>query len=124
MPSDNAKKSRTTPDQSFADYKADANNWSTLASGEYCPDILKDACELYRPVLVLFGQLLKSSESSTRLFLHGLRTKAIFINDGPGFLLGSMWNDHATLERSHPGRIMVATLPMVPDRITREWLVS
>src|SRR5437016_8664544 len=56
--------------KAFADYKADARNWITLATGEYYPDILKDACELYKPVLVLFGQLLKSSESSTRLFLQ------------------------------------------------------
>lgn len=285
----------------FADYKSEARNWITLASGEYYPDILKDACELYKPVLVLFGQLLKSSESSTRLFLqiaeqsdgwmrvqlarvfrkyvspetpvemlkqkskaaviceqfgkgfrpvqkvqaafltrpvpdealcavlweykdrgkkgydlterffalfranfpelpisgperagkdvllgrvfadypkadrpvdfviydragkevlaiglarydsdrggaqeddrtggyqncadeiiayakkHGLRTKVIFINDGPGLLLGSMWADYARLERSRPGKIMVATLRMVPERITEEWLRS
>ena len=56
--------------KTFADYKADARNWITLATGEYYPDILKDACELYKPVLVLFGQILKSSESSTRLFLQ------------------------------------------------------
>lgn len=56
--------------KSFADYKADATNWITLASGEYYPDILVDACELYKPVLVLFGQLLQTSESSTRLFLQ------------------------------------------------------
>ena len=54
----------------FGDYKADATNWITLASGEYYPDILEDACELYKPVMVLFGQLLKSSESSKRLFLQ------------------------------------------------------
>src|SRR5258708_23835709 len=62
----------TPPDKpkTFADYKADARNWITLATGEYYPDILKDACELYKPVLVLFGQLLKSSESSNRLFLQ------------------------------------------------------
>ncbi|NJR16462.1 MAG: bstEII [Calothrix sp. CSU_2_0] len=53
--------------KSFADYKKDAHNWITLASGEYYPDILNNACELYEPVLVLFGQLLKSSESSLRL---------------------------------------------------------
>ncbi|MBI3416807.1 MAG: bstEII [Verrucomicrobia bacterium] len=287
--------------KAFADYKAEARNWITLASGEYYPDILKDACELYKPVLVLFGQLLKSSESSTRLFLQiaeqtdgwmrvqlarvfrkyvspetpvemlkqkskaqkicdefgkgfrpvqkvqaaflsrplpdealcavlweykdrgkkgydlterffslfrstfpdlqitgperagkdvllgqvfenypkpdrpvdfviyddnkkdvlaiglarydsdrggaqeddrtggyqncadeilnyakkrGLRTKVIFINDGPGLLLGSMWNDYAHLERSRPGKILVATLRMIPERVTREWLVS
>jgi hypothetical protein len=285
----------------FADYKADARNWITLATGEYYPDILEDACELYKPVLVLFGQLLKSSESSNRLFLqiaeqtdgwmrvqlarvfrkyvspetpvemlkqkskaqkicdefgkgfrpiqkvqaafisrplpdealcavlweykdrgkkgydlterffslfrstfpdlqitgperagkdvllgqvfknypkpdrpvdfviyddakkevlaiglarydsdrggsqeddrtggyhncadeilnyakkHQLRTKVIFVNDGPGLLLGSMWNDYAHLERSRPGEILVATLRMIPERITREWLLS
>jgi hypothetical protein len=285
----------------FADYKADARNWITLATGEYYPDILEDACELYKPVLVLFGQLLKSSESSNRLYLqiaeqadgwmrvqlarvfrkyvspetpvemlkqkskaqkicdefgkgfrpiqkvqaafisrplpdealcavlweykdrgkkgydlterffslfrstfpdlqitgperagkdvllgqvfknypkpdrpvdfviyddakkevlaiglarydsdrggsqeddrtggyhncadeilnyakkHQLRTKVIFVNDGPGLLLGSMWNDYAHLERSRPGKILVATLRMIPERITREWLLS
>ena len=41
--------------KTFADYKADARNWITLATGEYYPDILKDACELYKPVLVLFS---------------------------------------------------------------------
>jgi len=54
--------------KSFGDYKADAASWITLASGEYYPDILPYACELYKPVLVLFGQLLKSSESSEALF--------------------------------------------------------
>ncbi len=287
--------------KTFADYRADANNWITLATGEYYPDILKDACELYKPVLVLFGQLLKSSESSVRLFLQiseqpdgwmriqlarvfrkyvspetpvemlkvksnaqkicsefgkgfrpihkvqaaflsrpipdealcavlweykdrgkkgydlterffsmfraalpdmpikgperagrdillgniferyptpdrpvdfviynkpdgeilaiglahydsdrggsqedrgpassqtvadeilgyakkrKLRTKVIFLNDGPGLLLGSMWRDHAKLERVTHGRIMVTTLRMVPERITREWLTA
>ena len=56
--------------QSFADFKSEGANWITLATGEYYPDILKEACELYKPVLVLFGHLLKSSESSTRLFLQ------------------------------------------------------
>lgn len=53
--------------KSFADYKPDAPNWITMAGGEFYPDILADACELYKPVLVTFGQLLKRSESSTRL---------------------------------------------------------
>jgi hypothetical protein len=287
--------------KTFADYKADAATWITLATGEYYPDILKDACELYKPVLVLFGQMLRSSESSIRLFLQiaelsdgwmrvqlarvfrkyvspetpvemlkvksraqriceefgkgfrpiqevqaaftsrpipdealcavlweykdrgkkgydlterffslfratfpdlpitgperagkdillgevferyprpdrpvdflicdqtgkevlaiglarydsdrggaqeddrtggyhncadeilnytkrrGLRTKVIFVNDGPGLLLGSMWNDYASLERGGRRRIMVVTLRMIPDRITREWLLS
>jgi hypothetical protein len=295
------KSSNRLKAQSFADFKSDGANWITLATGEYYPDILKDACELYKPVLVLFGQLLKTSESSTRLFLQiaeqtdgwmriqlarvfrkyvspetpvemlkkktqteqicqefgkgfrpiqkvqaafatrpipdealcavlweykdrgkkgydlterffslfrssfpdlvikgperagrdilmgevfdkypnpgrpvdfvifdktgnkvlaiglarydsdrggaqeddrtggynncaieilnyakkrQLRTKVIFINDGPGLLLGSMWGDYAKLENSHPGKILVATLRMVSERITREWLLS
>lgn len=55
--------------KSFAEYKGEGPNWITLATGEYYPDILKDACELYKPVLVMFGQMLKTSESSIRLFL-------------------------------------------------------
>lgn len=61
--------------KSFSDYKSDASNWITLATGEFYPDILVDACKLYQPVLVLFGQLLKSSESSSRLFLSTVETK-------------------------------------------------
>ena len=53
---------------SFGDYKSDAHNWITLASGEFYPDILPEACELYKPVLVLFGQFVQSSESSAALF--------------------------------------------------------
>lgn len=50
--------------KSFADYKTVAANWITMASGEFYPDILDDACELYKPVLLTFRQLLLSSESS------------------------------------------------------------
>jgi hypothetical protein len=53
--------------KSFADYKDEAHNWITLTSGEYYPDILVDACELYKPVLVYFGQLLKTSSNSADL---------------------------------------------------------
>lgn len=53
----------------FRDYKEDGANWITLATGEFYPDILVDACNLYTPVLELFGQILKRSESSERLFL-------------------------------------------------------
>ncbi|MDD4888807.1 MAG: bstEII, partial [Phycisphaerae bacterium] len=53
-----------------------------------------------------------------------LRTKVILLNDGPGLLLGSMWRDHANLERGHRGRVLVTTLRMVSERITREWLLS
>jgi hypothetical protein len=55
---------------------------------------------------------------------HGLKTKVIFVNDGPGLLLGSMWDDYANLESSWPGKIMVVTLRMIPVRITIDWLRS
>lgn len=64
------KSSNRTRPESFADFKPDAANWITLATGEYYPDILKDACKLYKPVLVLFGQLLKTSESSIHLLMQ------------------------------------------------------
>lgn len=285
--------------KAFSDYKKEGHNWITLASGEYYLDILEDARELYKPVLVMFGQILKTSESSIQLFMSiseiadgwmrvqlsrvfrkyaspetpvemlkkktqaeaickqfgkgfrpihevqkqflsrpmpdealcavlweykdrgkkgydltdrffrmfrtnfpgftihgperagkdilmkevfkdypkperpidfviykdqtvlaiglarydsdrggaqeddrtggysncadeilgyakrkGLKTKVIFLNDGPGLLLGSMWNDYASLERSWPGKILVLTLRMVPERITAGWLKS
>ena len=50
------------------------------------------------------------------------KTKVIFLNDGPGLLLGSMWNDYAYIEELYPGRVMVTTLRMVPERLTLEWL--
>ncbi len=56
------------PPTSFADYKKDAHNWITLLTGEFYPDILTDTCLLYSPVLEMFGQLLRTSESSERLF--------------------------------------------------------
>ena len=291
-----ARQNKSRP-RAFVDYKPEGHNWITLATGEYYPDILKDACELYKPVLVMFGQMLKASESSVRLFMtisevsngwmriqlarvfrkyvspetpvemlkkktkaqeichqfgknfrpvhqvqaaftsrpmpdealcavlweykdrgkkgydltdrffmmfrelfptlilrgperagkdilmgdifeeypkpnrpvdfivyegdkvlavglarydsdrggaqeddrtggykncadeilgyakaHRLNTKVIFLNDGPGLLLGSMWDDYAYLERSWPGKIIVTTLRIVPERITLEWL--
>lgn len=50
--------------------------------------------------------------------------KVIYVNDGPGLLLGSMWNDYSYIEDQWPGRVKVVTLRMVPDRITAEWLGS
>jgi len=54
----------------------------------------------------------------------GLKTKVIFLNDGPGLLLGSMWDDYAKLERSWPGKILVITLRMLPERLSMTWLKS
>ena len=163
--------------KSFADYKKDAPNWITMANGEFYPDILQDACELYKPVLVLFGQLLKSSEffpdypnpnrpcdfvvrgkdgepvaigfvryDSDRggaqeddrtggyvncaheiLEYETLRRrglKVIYVNDGPGLLLGSMWDDYAKLEAMNPQRLLVITLRMFNERLTAKWLTK
>jgi hypothetical protein len=55
---------------------------------------------------------------------QNLSVKVIFLNDGPGLLLGTMWNDYAQLEQRWPGKIMVLTLRMVPERLTLEWLLS
>lgn len=57
-------------EKTFESYREDATNWITLVTGEYYPDILPDACELYKPVLITFGQMLKKSESSTALFMN------------------------------------------------------
>lgn len=287
-------------EKGFADYKPDAHNWITLATGEYYPDILPLACELYKPVLVIFGQLVKKAPTSEALFMsisevseswmrvqlarvfrkyvspetpvemlkkktaaahicehfgagfrqitevqrgffsrplpdealcavlweykdrgkkgydlteslfailrdalpgliirgperagkdvlmgtvflhypkpdrpvdfvifdkannvlavglarydsdrggaqeddrtgqyrdcaqeilgyadsHALKTKVIFLNDGPGLLLGSMWNDYAYIENAWPGRVKVVTLRMVKERISLDWLKS
>jgi hypothetical protein len=55
---------------------------------------------------------------------RGIPLKVIFLNDGPGLLLGSMWRDYAYIEQSRPGRIKVVTLRMIPERITMDWLLS
>ena len=58
----------STP-KSFADHKEDGHLWITLAKGEYYPDYLVDASNLYKPVQEMFGQLMRSSASSEQLFL-------------------------------------------------------
>jgi hypothetical protein len=63
-----ANRKNKTVATNFGDYKKEAHNWITLATGEYYPDILPQACELYKPVLVTFGRLIRSSESSAALF--------------------------------------------------------
>ena len=50
--------------KSFASYKKDAPNQITMANGAFYPDILVQACELYKPVLVYFSQLIAISPSS------------------------------------------------------------
>ena len=56
---------------------------------------------------------------------HGMpKIKVVFINDGPGLLAGSMWDDYGRLDKMLGNRVKVATLRMVPERITMEWLGS
>ena len=52
-----------------------------------------------------------------------LRTKIIFVNDGPGLLLGSMWDDYSYIEDSSDD-ILVVTLRMITERVSLEWLKS
>ena len=53
---------------------------------------------------------------------HGLKTKVIFLNDGPGLLLGSMWEDYSRIEERYPNEVKVLTLRMIDERLTRTWL--
>jgi len=50
--------------------------------------------------------------------------KVIFLNDGPGLLLGSMWNAYARLEQVDSNHVMVLTLRMIPERLSAEWLLN
>lgn len=54
----------------------------------------------------------------------GLNIKVIFLNDGPGLLLGSMWDDYSKLESIDSKKIMVLTLRMLNNRLTEGWLNS
>jgi hypothetical protein len=64
----------TEKEKKFSEYKAEGETWITLATGEYYPDILPDACRLYEPVLVEFERLLKTSHSSINLFTSIMET--------------------------------------------------
>ena len=55
---------------------------------------------------------------------HGLKTKIIFINDGPGLLIGSMWEDYSRLEDLNPKKIKVMTLRMIEERLSLDWLTE
>lgn len=47
--------------------------------------------------------------------------KVVFLNDGPGLTLGSMWNDYSELEE-YDDNILVLTLKMLDDRLTHDWM--
>jgi hypothetical protein len=65
-----------------------------------------------------------AAEILTYADLKGLSTKVLLVNDGPGLLLGSMWDDYAAIETRWPGRVKVVTLRMIPVRVTADWLRS
>ena len=52
-----------------------------------------------------------------------LGIKIIFLNDGPGLLLGSMWSDYSRLEKTSDN-ILVLTMRMFHERLTKEWLLK
>ncbi len=54
----------------------------------------------------------------------GVPLKIFFLQDGPGLGLGSMWRDYGDFEKSDPARILVATLKMLPSRLTQEWMLG
>lgn len=49
--------------------------------------------------------------------------KIIYVNDGPGLLLGSMWDDYSKLESMNPQRLLVVTLRMFEERLKEKWLL-
>jgi hypothetical protein len=54
---------------------------------------------------------------------HGLpHLKVVFINDGPGLLLGTMWEDYSRIEDRWNDRVRVMTLRMIQTRLTEDWL--
>ena len=53
---------------------------------------------------------------------QGIPLRILFLNDGPGLLLGSMWRDYASLEEYGDGSVLVATLKMLEDRVTENWI--
>lgn len=53
---------------------------------------------------------------------HHLNTKVIFLNDGPGLLLGSMWEDYSRIEERYPNEVRVLTLRMIDERLPLSWL--
>ncbi len=71
------------------------------------------------------GYINAANEILTFAETKALSTKVIIVNDGPGLLLGSMWDDYAAIEESWQGKkIIVATLRMIPTRLTKSWLLG
>lgn len=54
----------------------------------------------------------------------GMSVNILFVNEGPGLTLGSMWDDYSSLEEIGKGHVLVVTLKMLEARLTREWLLK
>ena len=63
-----------------------------------------------------------SDEILNYVHSHGLKTKIIFVNDGPGLLLGSTWEDYSRIEERYPNEVKVLTLRMIDERLPVSWL--
>ena len=63
-----------------------------------------------------------SDEILNYVHSHNLKTKILFLNDGPGLLLGSMWEDYSRIEERYPDEVKVMTLRMIDERLTENWL--
>ena len=70
---------KNVKEKTFGDYQKDGHLWITLSTGEYYPDVLPLACELYKPVLVIFKKLLREAHSSTDLFMSISETKPVWM---------------------------------------------
>lgn len=56
---------------------------------------------------------------------NSINLKVLFLNDGPGLTLGSMWRDYAAIEDGGGGRVLVSTLKMAQaGRVSLEWMDS
>lgn len=53
-----------------------------------------------------------------------IKQKILFVNDGPGLLLGSMWSDYSQIEKNGGELTRVVTLKMLDSRVTGDWLLS
>ena len=131
--------------RSFADYREEGHLWITLSAGEDYPkpDRPVDFVLKYKGIPVAIGLARYDSDrggaqEDDRIgqyrdcaneilnYTKGrdMPMKVIFLNDGPGLLLGSMWKDYAHIENMHPGVIKVVTLRMIAERVTMKWLLS
>lgn len=69
-----------------------------------------------------------NNDSATTILSYakerGMELRILFLNDGPGLLLGSMWRDYASLEERGGGSVLVCTLKMLDERLTYAWIAG